>query len=66
MSNLRGGGLLLAGIVLVIVGVFVQSGILEWLLDVIGFLVVALGVILGIVGLIQMLGGGNKGSASDY
>jgi spore maturation protein SpmB len=66
MSNLKGGGLLLAGIVLVIVGVFVQSGILEWLLDIIGFVVVALGVILGIVGLIQMLSGGSKSSASDY
>ena len=66
MSNLKGGGLLLAGIVLVIVGVFVQSGILEWLLDIIGFVVVALGVILGIVGLIQMLSGGSKNSASDY
>ena len=66
MSNLKGGGILLAGIVLVIVGVFVQSGIMEWLLDIIGWGVLALGVILGIVGLIQMLSGGSKSSASDF
>lgn len=65
MSKLSGGGLLLAGVVLIIVGFFVQSGILEWLLDVIGFVVVALGVMLGIVGLVQMFSGGRK-QASDY
>ena len=57
MGKLSGGSLLLVGVILVIFGAFVQSGIMESLLNIVGFLVVALGIILGIVGLIQMFSG---------
>ena len=63
MGKLSGGSLLLVGVILVIFGAFVQSGIMESLLNIVGFLVVALGIILGIVGLIQMFSGSAQ---SDY
>ncbi len=64
MNKLSGGSLLVAGIFLVIFGVVVQSGIIETLLDIIGFIIIVGGVIVGIIGLVSMLSG-NKGSASD-
>ena len=65
MSKLGGGGLLVAGIFLVLLGALVQSNILEWLLDIIGFITIVAGVIVGIVGLVKMFSGGNGGS-SDF
>ena len=65
MGRMGGGGLLLAGILLIVLGWLVQSGIVEFLLDVIGFTVVAAGVILAVYGLIKMFSGG-KSSAGDY
>ena len=64
MGKAGGGGLLLIGIFMVILGAFVQSGIVEALLDIAGFLIVAGGVIVGIIGVVKMASGG-KGS-SDY
>ena len=65
MNKLGGGGLVVVGIFLVILGWLIQSDILEWLLGVIGFIVIAGGVIMGIIGLIQLFSG-NKGGASDF
>lgn len=62
MGKLGGGGLILVGIVLVIVGALLQSNLVEWLLDVIGIIIVAAGVVIGIVGLIKAFSG--KGSES--
>ena len=65
MNKLGGGGLLVAGIILVLLGALIQSDLLAWLLDVIGFVIVAAGVILGIVGLVKMFSG-SKSGASDF
>ena len=65
MNKLGGGGLLVVGIFLVLLGALVQSNILEWLLDIIGFITIVAGVIVGIVGLVKMFSGGNGGS-SDF
>ena len=48
-----------------LVGWLVQSNILEWLLDVIGVIIIVTGVILGIVGIVKMFSGGDGGS-SDF
>ena len=65
MKKAGGGALLIAGIFLVLIGALLQSGIVEFLLDIIGFIVIVSGVILGIVGLIKMFWGGES-SASDF
>ena len=65
MNKAGGGSLLIAGILVVIVGVLIQSAIIEWLLDVVGFILIAGGVIVGIYGLIKMFSG-SKSGASDF
>ena len=65
MRKIGGFGFLVIGVSLVIVGWLVQSNILEWLLDVIGVIIIIGGVILGIVGIVKMFSGGDGGS-SDF
>lgn len=65
MRKMGGFGILFIGVSLVIVGWLVQSNILEWLLDVIGVIIIVAGVILGIVGIVKMFSGGDGGS-SDF
>ena len=56
MSN---GSMLVIGIVLVVLGVLVQSDLFSFLLDVIGWIVIIGGVIVGIIGLVGMIKGNN-------
>ena len=65
MNKLGGGGLVVAGIFLVIIGWLIQSAILEWLLNVIGFIVIVAGIIVGVYGLIRIFSG-SKGDSSDF
>ena len=65
MNKLGGGGLLLAGIVLMFLGFLIKSNLLEWLLEIMGWIVILGGAGLGIVGLIKMFSG-DRGRASDY
>ena len=65
MSKIGGGGLLVAGIFLVVLGALIRSDILEWLLDLFGFVVIVAGIIVGIYGLVKMLSG-RKSGASDF
>ncbi len=62
MRKTGGFGLLVIGVFLVIVGWLVQSNILEWLLDIIGVVIIIGGVIVGIIGIVKMFSGGNGGS----
>ena len=64
MGKLGGGGLILVGIVLVLVGALLQSNLIEWLLDIIGLVIIIGGVVMGIVGLVKMFSGG--GDSSGY
>ena len=65
MNRLGGGGLFVAGIFLVLLGALIQSDILTWLLDILGFVVIVAGVIVGIIGLIKVFSG-KKSGASDF
>jgi hypothetical protein len=66
MGKVGGAGLVLAGIILAIFGWFLQSGLLEWLLEKLGWSIVVIGAVLGVVGLIKIFsGGGNGGGSSD-
>jgi len=59
MGKIGGAGLLVIGIVVIIIGWLIRSNLLEWLLDIIGFVIIAGGIIAAVVGLFQMLS--NKG-----
>ena len=55
MAKLNGGAMLLAGLVMVVLGALLQSGLIKALLDIIGFVVIAAGVIFVISGLIKIV-----------
>jgi uncharacterized membrane protein YecN with MAPEG domain len=65
MNKLGGGSLFIAGIFLVLLGALIQSDILTWLLDILGFVVIVAGIIAGIIGLVKVFSG-KKSGASDY
>ena len=65
MGKLGGGGLLVVGLGLALVGWIIASGIVEFLLDVIGGATILAGVVLVVVGIVKMFTG-NKSGASDF
>ena len=65
MRKAGGGGLILVGIVLVILGAVLRWDLIDWLIDATGFVLIVVGIVIGIVGLIQMLTGG-RGRSADY
>ena len=54
------GAMIGAGILLIILGVLFISGLLQALLTVIGVASVGLGIIVGVIGLVGMLRGGDS------
>jgi hypothetical protein len=61
MNKIGGGSFLIAGLVLVVLGLLLTSEIIDFL----GWVIVIAGVVVGVVGLIRILGG-SKDGASDY
>ena len=68
MKKASGGSLLIAGIFLVILGAITQAllaNLVEFLVRVLGYVMMAGGIFVGVFGLIKMFSGG-KSSASDF
>ena len=59
---MNNGGMLVIGIILIVVGALVQSDLFSFLLDVIGWIVIIVGVIVGVIGLVGMIRGNNRSS----
>ena len=57
MNKVGGSGLLLAGIFLALFGIFIGSNFVEGLLEFIKSIFVIIGVIMGVVGLLQVFSG---------
>ena len=57
MNKVGGSGLLLAGIFLALFGIFIGSNFVEGLLEFIKWIFVIIGVIMGVVGLLQIFSG---------
>ena len=57
VANLGGGAMLVAGLILILLGALIQSSLFEWLLNIIGFVILASGAIIGIVGLVKIVSG---------
>ena len=64
MNKVGGSGLIVVAILLVLLGLVLRLGILDWLIDLTGVLLILIGVVMGIVGLIQVFSGGSKSSSS--
>lgn len=65
MDKLGGFGLIVVGLALVLLGWLVQSGIVEFLLDIIGVVIIIGGAVVGIIGIVKLFTGGGGGSY-DY
>ena len=61
MNKSSGCGLLIGGAVVVIIGILMMSSIGEFLLDAAGIIVIALGAILLVVGVLQIVMGRGDG-----
>ena len=57
MNKLGGSTLIVTAIFLVLVGAILRSGLIDWLIEIIGLSLIVLGVILGIIGLISVVKG---------
>ena len=55
------GGLVGAGVLLIIIGLLLLTGILQALLTVVGWIGIIAGVIVGVIGLVGMIRGTNRG-----
>ena len=54
------GGMVGAGVLLILIGIILVSGILAFLLQIIGWIGIIAGVVVGVIGLVGMLKGNNK------
>ena len=57
MNKASGGGLLVAGIVIILLGLILRLGIIQWLIDFTGIILIILGIVLIVVGVLQMITG---------
>ena len=60
MGMLGKGGWITLGIILLVAGILLRSGLIQWLLDLMGVILIVLGVIAVIVGLVGMITGKNR------
>ena len=62
MGKVGGSSLVVLGIFLVIAGWIIGSNIVEGLLDVLKWIMVTIGIVAGIIGIIQMMSGSKSSS----
>ena len=55
------GGMVGAGVLLIIIGLLLLTGILQALLTVVGWIAIIAGVVVGVIGLVGMIRGSNRG-----
>ena len=57
MGKIGGAGLLVVGIGVAILGWLIQSDLVEWLLNVVGIIIIIGGIIVAVAGLVKMFSG---------
>ena len=60
MGMLGKSGWVGIGIIFLVVGILLRSGLMQWLLDLMGLILIVVGVIAVIAGLIGMITGKNR------
>ena len=58
---MSGGSLVGAGVLLIVIGLLLLTGILQGLLTVVGWIAIIGGVVVGVIGLVGMIKGNNRG-----
>lgn len=64
MGKLTGGSQILAGILLIVIGWIIMSGVLAFLLDILGVILIIAGIIVGVLGIVALFRGGGSKSYS--
>ena len=57
---MSGGSLVGAGVLLIVIGLLLLTGILQALLTVVGWIAIIGGVVVGVIGLVGMIKGNNR------
>ena len=65
MGMLGKGGGIVIGLILVVTGFLLKSGLIEWLLDMMGWILIFVGIITFVVSLVGLVSGG-KGRSRGY
>ncbi len=65
MDKFGAGGWIVVGIALIILGAVLRTGILQWLLDVMGWILIIMGVIAIILGGFSLISG-KKGRTGNH
>ncbi len=60
MGVIGKGGWITLGIIMLVVGILLRSGLIQWLLDLMGLLLIVAGVIAVVVGLVGLITGKNR------
>ena len=66
MRKLKGSGLVIAGALLLVMGVVLRWDLIDWLIDAAGLVLVVMGAVLGVIGLVQMFTGGGGRDYDDF
>ena len=64
MGKTGAGGLIVVAVILLATGLFLRWDLVDWLIDAVGFLFIAAGLITGVVGLIKLITGRRGGEAT--
>ena len=64
MQKMQGGGYFVAGCLFILLGAILRWDLIDWIIDAAGFLLILLGIVLGIVGLVRLISGGAR--RTDY
>jgi len=65
MQKAQGGGFLMVGAMFVVAGVLLRWGLVDWIIDTAGLLLMVVGAVVGIIGLIKLFSGGGGGGGGD-
>ena len=60
MSKLGGGGMIIMGILIALLGVLLMTDLLDWLIGIAGFILLAVGVIMVVMGIMS------RGKRSEF
>ena len=65
MEKIGSGGIILVAVILFATGMVLRWELVDWLIDAVGFLFIAGGLITGVVGLLKLLIGGRGREATS-
>ena len=60
MNKFGGGTLILVGIAMIVFGVLLRSPITDFLVDLLGLMAIIAGVVIGVIGVLNYLGGSKQ------